>query len=216
MRRPSPALVVSVVALVFAAAGTSVAAIDYARNAGAVDGKSAVASSSTRVHAAGRLVATASEGALKGRIPAKFLDLSGAVAGGQTTFGRAFDVIDNQSAAPVAVGSVPGLGTITASCNDQSPRPGVEDPTTTIAFANASGAPVNLARTVGNGDTFIAPLQNGAQHAFTISGSNTFRVHVELRGRNFVAEGVVRQDGRGSAAATCLVYGYALSLPPAS
>ena len=36
-RRPSPSLVLSIIAVVFSLAGTSVAAITYVRNAGAVD-----------------------------------------------------------------------------------------------------------------------------------------------------------------------------------
>ena len=81
LRRPSPAMVVALVALVMASTGTAVAAVNFAQNAGAVDGKSAVRSSVTRSTAAGRLVATASRGLLKGRIPGKFLDLSAAVRG---------------------------------------------------------------------------------------------------------------------------------------
>jgi hypothetical protein len=211
-QRPSPALVVSIVALVVASGGSAIAAVDFARNAGAVDHKSAVSASATTSAAAGRLVATAAKGGLKGHIPAKFLDLSGVVGGAKGTFGRAFDVIDNQEAAPVGIGLVPGLGAVTATCNDQNKAPGVEDPQTTISFANGSGDTVNLARTVGSGDPFIAPLANGAQHSFTINNSNTFKLHIEEKGRNYIAEGVVRQDGKGGAVASCLVYGYALVL----
>ena len=47
IRRPSPATVLSVVALVMATTGTAVAAVDFARNAGAVDRLSAVSAGSS-------------------------------------------------------------------------------------------------------------------------------------------------------------------------
>ena len=114
-KRPSPALVVSIIALVVASSGTAVATVNYARNAGAVDHRSAVTSHATTKVAAGKLVATASSGSAKGRSPAKFLDLHGLIAGEKGTFGRAFEVLDNAPAAPVAIGLVPGLGAVTAT-----------------------------------------------------------------------------------------------------
>src|SRR5215218_1788636 len=96
LRRPSPALVVAILALVMATTGTAVAA----------DGKSAVASGATTRQAAGRLVATQRSGAQRGRIAAKYLDLSGVARGATATFGRSFSVIDNQALAPVAIGAV--------------------------------------------------------------------------------------------------------------
>ncbi|HSD79536.1 MAG TPA: hypothetical protein VLB47_02705, partial [Solirubrobacteraceae bacterium] len=56
--RPSPSLAVSLAALVMASTGTAVAAVTYAQNAGAVDGRSAVGSGASPRRAAGRLVAT--------------------------------------------------------------------------------------------------------------------------------------------------------------
>ena len=72
---PSPAMVVAIMALLVALSGTAVAAVNFASNAGAVDGKSAVASSASLNSAAGKLVATQRSGAGKGRLAAKFLDL---------------------------------------------------------------------------------------------------------------------------------------------
>src|SRR3954465_14088841 len=97
-RRPSPSLVVSIIALVFATAGTSIAAINFAKNAGAVDGKSAVGAASSSKRAAGKLVATANKGPLKGRIPARFLEIPGVtgfVTGSKQTFAQGIEVIDN-------------------------------------------------------------------------------------------------------------------------
>lgn len=215
MRRihlPSPAMVVAFVALVIAMTGTAFAAVNYARNAGAVDGKSAVADGASRRAAAGRLVATQRKGAAKGKIAQRYLDLTGLARGATGTFGRAFDVTDNGQGAPTPIGGVPGVGTLTAQCNDQNDTAGKEDPITVIAFANGSGDTVNVARTTGSGDPDIAALANGAQTAFTIGGSNTFELHIERKGVNYLAKGVVRQDGRNTAAATCLVYGFALAV----
>ena len=212
-RRPSPAMVVALIALVMAMTGSAVAAVNFATNAGAVDGKSAVRSSVTRSTAAGRLVATASRGLLKGRIPGKFLDLSSAVHGTASTFGQSFNVVDNQALAPAQIGNVPGIGSVTASCVDQNPQPGVLNPSTTLTFANASGEAVNLMRRVASQDPVAEALPNGATHTFRILGSNTFELHLERRGINYVVNGVVRQDNPGTAAAACLIYGYALTIP---
>jgi hypothetical protein len=37
-------------------------------------------------------------------------------------------------------------------------------------------------------------------------------MHIERKGVNYLAQGVVRQDGRSTPAATCLVYGFALAV----
>jgi len=215
LRRPSPAMVVALIALVMAMTGSAVAAVNFATNAGAVDGKSAVRSSVTRSTAAGRLVATASRGPLKGRIPGKFLDLSSAVRGTSSTFGQSFNVVDNQSLAPVQIGAALGIGTVTAACVDQNPQPGVLNPSTTVTFANAAGQPVNLMRRIATQDAVVEAVPAGATHAFRILGSNTFELQVERGGTNYVMSGVVRQDNPGTAGAACLVYGYALTIPPA-
>jgi hypothetical protein len=209
---PSPALVIAFIALVTAMTGTAFAAVNYARNAGAVDGKSAVTSGGTLRHTAGRLIATQRTGAGKGTIAQKYLDLTGVARGATATFGHAFEVNDNAAGAPTPIGGVPGVGTLTAQCNDQNDTAGKEDPITTIAFANQSGDTVNVSRTVGNADPAIEALANGAQTPFNIGGSNTFALHIERKGVNYLAQGVVRQDGRNTAAATCLVYGFALAV----
>src|SRR5689334_17427501 len=100
-RRPSPSLVVSIIALVFAAAGTSIAAVNFARNAGAVDGKSAVGAASSSSRAAGKLVATAATGSLRGKIPIRFLEQGAYVSGSKQTFGQGMAVTDNTTNAPV-------------------------------------------------------------------------------------------------------------------
>lgn len=203
IRRPSPAMAVACTALFIALGGTSIAAVNYARNAGAVDGKSAVSAGSSTSRAAGKLVATNRSGSDKGRIPAKFL----AGVAGARTFGAAVDVQDNAVGAPTALGTAPGIGTLTASCTDQSERPGVEDPSTTITLTNASGATINVAKRIGGRDADVVAQAPGTVQTITIGGSNTFELHAQNRGTDLVIDGVVRQDGRGTDAASCLFYG---------
>ena len=202
IRKPSPSMAVSVAALAMATTGTAAAAVNFARNAGAVDGRSAVLANTSREHAAGKLVATRRGGAHVGQIPAKFL----ANVPISTTFSRASDVVDNADGAPATL-NASGFGPFTATCNDQSSKTGVEDPTTTLAFNNESGNVLNLARTQGVNTPEVSQLPAGTAHSFTISGSNTFRVELELNGVDVIYDGQVRQDGRGTATGTCYVAG---------
>lgn len=200
---PSPAMVVACVALFVALGGTGIAAVNFARNAGAVDGKSAVRASTPLSRAAGKLVATNSRGPDKGKFPAKFL---AGVAGG-TTFGAAVEVVDNATGAPAGLGGSEGIGTLSASCVDQNPKVGVEDPQTTVTFTNASGTTINLAKRVGNGDGAIVAQPPNTVQTLGIAGSNTFEIHVQHRNVDLLVDGVVRQDGRGTPAANCVFYG---------
>jgi hypothetical protein len=205
-------MVVSLIALVMATTGSAVAAVNFATNAGAVDGKSAVASGATLKRAAGRLVATQRSGDDRGRIASKYLDLDGYARGTTGTFGRSFEVADNATGVSIGIGGIPGLGVLTSTCADQSPAAGVEDPITTITFGNTSGDAVNVARSVGGGNPVVNAQLNGTQSSFNIGGSNTFTLHLEQKGTNFLVQGVVRQDGRGTPGAACLVYGFALAV----
>jgi hypothetical protein len=211
LRKPSPSMAVASLALFVSLGGTSVAAVNYARNAGKVDGKDAVSASTSTSKSAGKLVATNKSGPDKGRIPGSHL---AGVAHTQT-FGRAFDVADNAPGAPQTIGDGGSVGTLTATCNDQSPRAGVEDPTTDLNFVNTSGDFINVAKRVGvRDDGQVSAVPNGTVATLTISGSNTFFYHVEYKGRNLLINGVVRQDGRGGTAATCLVWGTVQEIAP--
>jgi len=205
LRRPdvSPSLAISCIALFVSLGGTSVAAINYARNAGAVDGKSAVASSATLDKAAGKLVATASKGTSKGRIPAKFI----AGIPGTSTFGAAIGVEDNATGAPIALGGADGIGTLTATCVDQNAKPGIEDPQTTLTFNNTTGIAINMAKRVGTGDAAVLVHQPNTVQTLTIKGSNTFTFHIQNRNVDLLVDGVVRQDGNGSPVANCTFWG---------
>lgn len=207
IKAPSPAMGVALLALGVASTGSAVAAVSYATNAGKVDGRDAVSSKSSNDTAAGKLVATAGAGPDKGTIPGKFL--GGVMRGEADSFARQASVQDNTGDVPSTVSTIPGLGTLTASCGDQSAKPGVEDPVTKLTFANTSGGGINFARTVNNNDPTITAVLPNTVNETTIGGSATFRITLEQGGRNSVFDGVVRQDGRGTPDARCLVYGYA-------
>jgi hypothetical protein len=210
--RPQPATIISIVALVMASTGSAVAAVSFARNAGAVDGKSAVGSGSTLSHAAGKLITTQKKGAGKGKIAQKYLDVSGLAGGATSTFGHAVPVPDNASSVPTQIGGIPGLGPLSATCLDQDNTVGQGDPQTTITFQNTSGDVVNQSRTIGGGNPAIGAVLANTQSAFTINGSSTFELHLQRGGTNYFVRGVVRQDGRGTNAATCVVYGFTLAV----
>jgi hypothetical protein len=210
--RPQPATIISIAALVMASTGSAVAAVSFATNAGAVDGKSAVGSGATLSHAAGKLVTTQKKGAGKGTIAQKYLDVGGLARGSTSTFGQSLDVADNAASTPTQIGGIPGLGALSATCIDQDSAVGREDPQTTITFQNTSGDAVNQSRTIGGGNPVVGAVLNATQSPFTINGSTTFELHLEHKGSNYFVHGVVRQDGRGSAAASCLVYGFALAV----
>jgi hypothetical protein len=50
------------------------------------------------------------------------------------------------------------------------------------------------------------------QSSFTINGSSTFELHLQRKSTNYFVRGVVRQDGRGTPTAACVVYGFALAV----
>ena len=209
--KPSPSMVVASIALFVSLGGTSVAAVSYARNAGKVDGYDAVKASSSTSKAAGRLVAANKTGSDKGKLPVKHL----ADVAATQTFGRSFDVADNAPGAPQTIGDGGSVGTLTATCNDQSPRAGNEDPITELNFVNTSGDFINVAKRVGvRDDAGVSAVPTGTVAQLTIAGSNTFSYHVEYKGRNLLVNGVVRQDGRNTPTASCLVWGTVQEIAP--
>jgi hypothetical protein len=207
LRRPSPAMAVSLVALVFAMTGSAAAVVSFARNAGAVDGKSAVSPGVKNATAAGNLVATRRLGAQAGTIPSQYLDPA---TGRSQQFGQTTEVIDNGAAVAATIASIPGFGTLQATCSDQNAAAGNEDPSTTITFVNTSGGPVSFARALSAGGSTSAVAMVPNQTAeFTVNGSNTYVLNVYKQGTSLVVNGVVRQDGAGTPAANCVNYGQA-------
>lgn len=203
---PSPAMCVAITALVFAMTGTGIAAVNYANNAGAVDGKSAVSATASLKSSKGKLIAAASGGTESGRIPGKFIsDVAKA-----ERFAVSNAVPDNGVSQQFLVadeGSTGGLGKIRATCQDQDPAPGVEDPSSVFSFQNSSGKPLNFARRTGNNPGSFVLQQPGAGDAVTVNGSTTVTYNIQQEGINVVVDAVIRQDGRGTGAALCTVYG---------
>lgn len=204
--KPSPATIIALVALVFAMTGSAAAVVSFARNAGAVDGKSAVSAGVKSATAAGKLVATRRIGAQAGTIPIQHLDPA---TGRSQQFGQATEVIDNGGTVPFTIASIPGFGTLQATCGDQNNTAGNEDPTTTISFVNTSGGPVNFARTLGGagGSTQVVGLVPNQAAQFAVNGSNTYVINLNKPGTTVLVNGVVRQDGATTAAASCVNWG---------
>jgi hypothetical protein len=200
-------MVVACIALFVAMGGTSMAAVNYARNASHVDGKNAYKSSRSRDTVAGGLVATYPGGRLKGQIAHRFL----AETPVQHPFGRALDVADNATSIPVKLTGT-GIGNLVTTCSDQAPRPGVEDPVSVVGFQNTTSGVVNVAKRVGPNHADIGVAEAGTTSSVTVAGSNTFEFIVGIGGTEVLIEGVVRQDGARTAAAGCLAYGTAVEL----
>jgi hypothetical protein len=203
-------MVVAGIALFVSLGGTSVAAVTYASRAGSVDGKSAVYSGASLSQAAGKLVATNRSGNDKGRLPGKFV----ADVPKTTTFGNVFQVADNAPGAPQLFATASGFGTLTTTCNDQAGGAGNEDPISVLSFNNTSGGALNVSRRVGSGDGAVSVAQNQTATSVNIGGSNTFEFQIERAGRNVLVTGTVRQDGRGTPAAQCVVYGVVMDILP--
>ena len=125
-----------------------------------------------------------------------------------------FQVADNAPGAPQTLATLSGLGSLTATCNDQAAAAGNEDPTSVVTFIDGSGEIVNVARRVGNGDGALSVAANQTATSISIGGSNTFTYHIERRSQNAIVTGGVRQDGRGTAAATCVVFGVVTQVLP--
>jgi hypothetical protein len=206
IQAPSPAMGVALAALVMASTGTAVAAATYATNAGKVDGRDAVSSKTSNDKAAGKLVATAGAGPLKGKIPGRFL--AEVQLGDTDSFARYAEVQDNATDVPSALTTIPNAGTLSASCGDQSGKAGTEDPISQIVFSNTSPTGVNIARSTSNGAPEVSVVNPNTTATINIGGTSTFRMHLERGGVNSVVEGVVRQDGRNTGSAQCLIFGY--------
>ena len=224
-RRPSPALVLSVIAVVFSLTGASVAAIEYARDAGAVDHRSAVGASSSRDRAAGKLVATARSGSLKGQIPFRFLDLGGTLHGSHSSFQKSIPLAVNlnQPSAPrtsdrtlynsATLVELPQNVTLAAVCSEQTQGSGKPDPKTTISMTNTSGQTLNVAHWVGGTQAAVVfTLDDGHGNGFDITESNTFGYDIERNGTHTMIQGVFRQDSTDAGPA-CTLYGYTVTIP---
>ena len=118
--------------------------------------------------------------------------------------GRSAEVIDNGTENPFTITSIPGFGTVTATCGDENNAVGNENPKTTIAFGNTSGQNLEFSRATAIGSVAVANLANNQASSFTITASNMFTLNIQKQGTNLIVEGVVRQNGQGTAAASCI------------
>jgi hypothetical protein len=200
--------------------GGAIAAVNFAKNAGSVDGYSAVkASKGGKAKAAGKLVSTYKSGDNRGKLPIRIIagaasersveSLAEQAADGRNG-ARLIPVADNQTTAVETMISV-GLGALQVSCADQNDNAGVENATTRITLTNSSGVPVNLSRAVGNGAPTITTIENGAVDQFSVPQENTFNVQLQGTDNTTVlVEGTARQLGQGTNDSSCAVFATAI------
>jgi len=213
LRMPSPAMVVALIALFVASSGTAVAVVGYARNAGAVDGKSAVSASSTLERAGGKVVATASAGPNRGRVPDRFV--SGVMRGGATSLTRYLRVVDNAEGPVVALAIIPRIGRIDAQCRDQDPTPGVESTQTVITFTAADPGGVNVSRLIGRDiesarNAVVTTALKDQPMPILSFADSLFQLVLQARDRTVFVNGASRSDANLSPDAKCLIFGIAL------
>jgi hypothetical protein len=219
IKRPSAAMVVALVALVMSMTGGAIAAVNYAKNAGKVDGYDAVKASSGAGKAAGNLVATYPGGKLKGKLP--FRVLSGAASSGSVSAladaaargrnaARLIAVPDNTATTPETVIDLE-LGDFQVSCFDQANQVGNENAAARITVTNDSGAPVNISRRVGVAAAEIATVENNTVHTFDVGGDNTFEIQLQGSGNKTVlVDGTARQAGQQTPDSACGIWATAI------
>jgi len=204
-------MVVACVALFVSLGGTSIAAVNFARNAGKVDGKDARRAAASRALAAGDLVATIRSGPHAGQIPGKFL----ADVPKSDPFGRYLDVQDNAAGVPAVLLRRAGFGTISAACNDARPLAGVENPTMVISVSNESGGPMNMARRQGAANPAVLEFANGTVQSFGVASANAVEVLLQKPdGSVMLIDAGARQVGQDSPSAACHIFGVALNVSP--
>lgn len=209
-RMPSPAMVVALIALVVALSGTAVAAVDFARNAGAVDGHSAVSASVSLKRSAGKLVATATAGPGKGRLPGRFVE--DVMRGGSTSLSKYIRAVDNQDGPVVPLAIIPGIGRLDAQCRDQDPTPDIKSTQTLVTFTASDERGVNVSRLLGSdigssreGVVFTAPKDQPVP--IMQFADSLFQVTLQARDRTVFLTGAARPDLNRTAAAACLIFG---------
>jgi hypothetical protein len=209
-RTPSPAMVVAITALIVALSGTAMAAVDFARNAGAVDGKSAVSASSSLKHSAGKLVATASAGPGRGRLPGRFVD--DVMRGGSTSLSRYIRAVDNADGPVVPLAVIDGIGRLDAQCRDQDTTPEIKSTQTLVTFTASDPGGVNVSRLLGSdigssreGVVFTA-LKDQPVPVMQFADS-LFQLTLQARDRTVFISGAARPDLNRTASAACLIFG---------
>jgi len=212
---PSPAMVVAVIALVVALSGTAIAAVDFAANAGAVDGRSAVGPRAALRHAAGKLVATARSGKEQGRIPARFL--GGVMHGSSRNISAYIHTVDNQPGRPKKLLALPGIGRLDAQCGDVDPAVGTATTRTSIEFTASAWIGVNVSRLLGRDigagrrpDVFTAPRNQPVP--IIASADGLFLAMLQAKAGSVLIMGAARTDSAPGPKAACLIWGTAFSV----
>jgi hypothetical protein len=206
-------MVVAIIALVVALSGTAVAAVDFARNAGAVDGKSAVSASASLRHSKGKLVAAASAGPAKGRIPGRFV--SDVMRGGSTSITQYIRATDNADGRVVPLAIIPGIGRLDAQCRDQDPTPDIKSTQTLVSFTASDPGGVNVSRLLGSdiggsrpGVAFSAAKDEPVP--ILQFADSLFQLTLQARDRTVFISGAARPDLNRTASAACLIFGIGL------
>jgi hypothetical protein len=219
LNRPSPAMVVAVVALVMSMTGGAIAAVNFARNSGKVDGYDAVRAGASLNKAAGNLVATYPRGENRGKLP--FRTLSGAastdsvealadVAAQGRNGAQTIAVPDNAQTTEANMVDL-GVGNLQVACFDQDAAAGTEDAATRVTITNHSGAAFNIARRLGTGRQFIRTVETGTAETFVVGVENTYSVHIQAApNRTVLVEGAATQTGPGTADSSCGTWATAL------
>ncbi len=212
---PSPSTVIALVALAVALSGTAVAAVavDYARRAGAVDGKSAVAASASAKQAAGKLVATAKRGNGRGQLPGRFVN--DVMRGGSTNISAFMRVQDNVNGPTRALAIIPGIGRLDAQCADQDPTVGKESTQTIVTFKASEPGGVNVSRLLGRD---IDRAQDGVvisaakdQPVPVINFADTlFQLILQAKSKSVLVMGSSRSNLNNTGDAACLIFGLSL------
>jgi hypothetical protein len=212
-------MTVAVIALVMSMTGGAIAAVNFAENAGKVDGYDAVKASSGENKRAGNLVATYPRGEKKGKLPVRIVNnaatkdsvdrLSDIVARGRNG-ALLIPVTDNATTAAQTLINLE-LGNLQVSCADQQNQAGTENATTRISVTNDSGGGVNFTRQTGTGDPVIATLENGIVNTFSVGQQNTFSIQLQgAPDKTVLIEGGARQTGQGTADSACAVWATAI------
>ena len=219
LKRPSPAMVVALLALVMSMTGGAIAAVNFARNAGKVDGYDAVKASSSNGKAAGNLVATYPRGDDRGKLPFRFLSgvasessvtaLADTAARGRNG-AQAIPVPDNAQTTEANMIDL-GVGNLQVACFDQDTAVGAEDAATRVTVTNYSPGGVNVARRLGTGRQFIRTLDPNTTESFVVGVENTYSLHVQAPpNRTVLVEGAALQTGAGTADSSCGTWATAL------
>jgi hypothetical protein len=217
MRRkmPSPSTVIALIALAVALSGTAVAAVavDYAKRAGSVDGKSAVSASASTSRASGKLVATARNGRGKGRIPGKFVN--DVMRGASVSLTKYMRVVDNADGPTVALATIPGIGRLDAQCRDQDPAPNIKSTQTLITFTASDPRGVNVSRLLGRNidraedGVVLAALPTMPVPVINFADS-LFQLILQAREKTVLVMGSSRSDSNRTPNAACLIWGVSL------